>query len=88
MIRDRIEVHFVSKKLEFKRPQAVSRCSETRAEMMTKLNKVGKRRYIAPGFVSSLTSFFAVPKGSDDIRMAYDASVSGLNDSSRAYIML
>lgn len=40
-----------------------------------------KRRYIAPGFVSSLTSFVVVPKGSDDIRMVYDASVSGLNDS-------
>lgn len=50
-------------------------------ENAQKLDKVRKRRYIVPGFVSSLASFFAVPKGSDDIRMVYDASVSGLNDS-------
>ena len=51
-------------------------------KMKAKLDKVRKRRYIAPGFVSSLTFFFAVPKGSEDIRMVvYDASVSGLNDS-------
>jgi hypothetical protein len=50
-------------------------------KMRKKLDKVRKRRYIAPGFVFSLTSFFAVPKGSDDIRMVYDASISELNDS-------
>ena len=50
-------------------------------KMKAKLDKVRKRRYIAPGFVSSLTSFFAVPKGSNEIRMVYDASLSGLNDS-------
>jgi hypothetical protein len=51
------------------------------SKMCRKLDKVRKRRYIAPGFVASLTSFFVVPKGSDDIRMVYDVSVSGLNDS-------
>jgi hypothetical protein len=33
------------------------------------------------GFLTSLTSFFEVPKGEDDIRMVCNASVSGLNDS-------
>ncbi len=31
------------------------------------------------GMVTSLTSFFAVPKGMEDIRLVYDASRSGLN---------
>jgi len=38
-----------------------------------------KRNYIEGGFVKNLTRFFAVPKGEQDIRMVYDASVSGLN---------
>jgi hypothetical protein len=81
VIRDGLKVHFRSKKPTFKRPQAGTKCEEMRTKMRKQLDKVRKRRYIAPGFVSSLTSFFAVPKGSDDIRMVYDASVSGLNDS-------
>jgi hypothetical protein len=80
VIRDGLEVHFVSQKPSFKRPQADTKCSKMREKMQAKLNKVRRRRYIAPGFVSSLTSFFAVPKGAEDIRMVYDASVSGLND--------
>ena len=49
--------------------------------MVKKLNKVQRRRYIAKGYVVSLTSFFAVPKGEADIRMVYDATISGLNNS-------
>jgi len=44
-----------------------------------KLQKVRLRRYIAKGTVVSLTSFFSVPKGEDDIRMVYDGTKSGLN---------
>ena len=33
------------------------------------------------GVVKSLTAFFDVPKGSDDIRMVYDGTVNGFNDS-------
>jgi hypothetical protein len=40
---------------------------------------VVNRRYIVPGYVNSLTSFFAVPKGTEDIRVVYDATKSGLN---------
>jgi hypothetical protein len=81
VIRDGLKVHFISKKPAFKRPQAATGCSKMRSRMKAKLDKVRKRRYIAPGFVSSLTSFFAVPKGNNDIRMVYNASISGLNDS-------
>jgi hypothetical protein len=39
------------------------------------------RRYIADRYMVSLTSFFDVPKGNDNIHMVYDSSVlGGLND--------
>jgi hypothetical protein len=47
--------------------------------VIKKLRKARQRGYIAPGFVKSLTAFFAVPKGADNIRLVYDGSVSGLN---------
>jgi hypothetical protein len=50
-----------------------------RKQLEEKVLKVVARRYIVPGYVKSLTSFFAVPKGTDDIRVVYDATKSGLN---------
>jgi hypothetical protein len=50
-----------------------------KAKVIAKLLKVRKRGYISAGMVESLTAFFAVPKGIDDIRLVYDGSVSGLN---------
>jgi hypothetical protein len=35
--------------------------------------------YLARGEVRSLTSFFAVPKGEDCVRIVYDGTKSGLN---------
>jgi hypothetical protein len=81
VIRDGLKVHFCSEKPRYKKPQKGTKDAATRAKIIKKLKKVRTRRYIAPGFVTSLTSFFAVPKGEDDIRMVYDASVSGLNDT-------
>jgi hypothetical protein len=48
--------------------------------MREKLAKVRDRRYITPGFVKLLMSFFSVPKGDDDVHMVYDGTVSRLND--------
>ena len=50
-----------------------------RSKMIKKLEKVRSRGYILPGEVQSLTGFFAVPKGEDDIRIVYDATACGLN---------
>ena len=50
-------------------------------QLRTKLQKVCNRNYIAEGFVQSLTGYFAVPKGDSDIRVVYDGTQSGLNDS-------
>ena len=44
-----------------------------------KVKKVVDRRYITAGSVKSLTGYFDVPKGLNDIRMVYDATKSGLN---------
>ena len=53
----------------------------TRKRMADKINKVRQRRYIGPGPVTSLTSYFSVPKGPEDVRMVYDGTASGLNDA-------
>ena len=51
-------------------------------QLLKKLTKVVlNRKYIEKGFVESLTSYFAVPKGETDIRVVYDATKSGLNDA-------
>jgi hypothetical protein len=44
-----------------------------------KLEKLRDRKYVVHGEVLSLTSFFAVPKGVDDIRVVFDGTKSGLN---------
>jgi hypothetical protein len=49
--------------------------------MRVKLETVRAKRYITAAFVMSLTSFFSVPKGEDDIRMVYNGTESGSNDS-------
>ena len=48
---------------------------------MEKIGKVRSRGYIQPGEVNSLTGFFAVPKGEDDIQIVYDATACGLNEA-------
>jgi hypothetical protein len=49
--------------------------------MKKKLEKVRRLRYITPGTMHSLTSFFAVHKGDSNIRMVYDGTKIGLNGS-------
>jgi hypothetical protein len=47
--------------------------------IVSKLANIVEKKYVAPGYVSSLTDFFAVPKGSDDIRLVYNVTSCGLN---------
>ena len=52
--------------------------------MIDKLVKVRARGYIGKllnGPIKSLTHYFAVPKGDNDIRMVYDMTASGLNQA-------
>jgi len=62
-------------------PQRNEKDPNLRAAMRKKLDKIRKLGYIRPGEVKSLTSFFSVPKGDNDIRMVYDGTKSGLNDA-------
>jgi hypothetical protein len=50
-------------------------------QVKKKLSKVRDRNYIEKGPVRSLTSYFDVPKTSTGIRMVYDATKCGLNES-------
>ena len=64
---------------QWRRPQRGGSTEAEHEQMVKKLAKVRERRYVEPGEVTSLTSFFAVPKGTEDIRMVYDGTKSGLN---------
>ena len=49
--------------------------------MRRKIDVVREKEYVEQGHIDSLMSFFDVPKGTEDIRMVYDGTKSGLNDS-------
>ena len=55
--------------------------SKARSNLKDKVSVPRGRRYITRGYVRSLTGFFAVPKGDNDVRIVYDASKCGLNDA-------
>eukprot|EP00980_Cylindrotheca_fusiformis_P026387 scaffold16048_cov85-Cylindrotheca_fusiformis.AAC.1 len=78
-IRDGLQVWFKRAPDFWKRPQPKGRDARQHQLIKKKLGKVRNRRYVTEGRVDSLTSFFAVPKGEDDIRMVYDGTKSGLN---------
>jgi hypothetical protein len=48
--------------------------------MIKQLDKVLEQGYISSGWVASLTSYFAVPKGEDDIWVVYNSTGLGLNE--------
>jgi hypothetical protein len=79
VIRDGLKVHFQERPPEYKKPQRDIPDDAMKLKVIKKLMKARDRRYIAPGLVKSLTAFFAVAKGEDDIWLVYDGSVSGLN---------
>jgi hypothetical protein len=80
VIRDGLEIWFSGEKPKWRRPQRKAGDEETRQKVIKKIAKVRKRKYISTGYVWSLTDFFSVPKGADDIRMVYNGTSSGLND--------
>jgi hypothetical protein len=51
----------------------------TKDQVAKKLTKFVTRRYIVPGSVNSLISYFSVPKGELDIRLVFAGTKSGLN---------
>jgi hypothetical protein len=80
-IRDSMKVHHQHNPPCYCVPQRDTKDPDTKAKVIGMLTKVRLRRYIGPGFVVSLTAFFHVPKGEDDLCLVYNGSVSGLNDA-------
>ena len=81
-IRDGLRVWFDDKEVPCnKLPQRREHDEDVRRKMRGKLKIVRGRRYITRGVVRSLTSYFSVPKGLEDVRMVYDGTASGLNDA-------
>ncbi len=79
-IRDGLPLWFISTPPEYKVPQRGEIDVALREKIKEKLRKVRERRYLQPGPIKALTSFFTVPKGDDDIRVVYNGTKSGLND--------
>jgi hypothetical protein len=83
VIRDGLPVWFRKAPQQWRRPQLPGKTRAEHEAMVRKIGKVRKRRYISTGPIESSTSFFAVPKGLDDIRMVYDPTKSGLDERNR-----
>ena len=81
IIKSGLPVWFKEAPKAWLRPQGQVKTREEHALIQRKLKKVRDRGYVAEGPIDSLISFFAVPKGTDDIRMVYDGTKSGLNDA-------
>jgi hypothetical protein len=69
MIRDGLPVYFLQTMHPYRFPQGDKKGPVTKAQLVSKLQKACDRRYIAVGQVDSLTAFFAVKKGDDDVRL-------------------
>jgi hypothetical protein len=79
--RDGLPVWFREAPKQWRRPQPPGATEQIHERMKEKLSKVRDRRYVKPSSeIQSLISFFAVPKGEDDVRMVYDGTKSGLNE--------
>jgi len=60
--------------------QRLERAPKLHNTIRIKLKKVYRLGHTCAGTVSSLTFYFAVPKGEEGIHMLYDGTKSGLND--------
>jgi hypothetical protein len=65
----------------YKQPQRSERHASFQAKVSEKLEDIRRKAYIMGGRVNSLTTFFWVPKGEQDIRLVYDTTKSGLNQA-------
>jgi hypothetical protein len=80
-IRDGVPVYFQQDPPRNLQPQRGESSAEVRALVRQKLGNILERRYITPGVVESLTNLFSVPKGEFDVRMVFNGTASGLNES-------
>lgn len=80
-MRDGIKLWFREHLEPYTRAQKAPLTRDEWEKVRVKLNSIRDRGYVESGVVESLTNFFNVPKGEDDIRMVYDGTASGLNAS-------
>lgn len=81
-VRDCTKVFVDKRKFpEYRKPPSWPKDEKQHEKLIEKLRKVNDRKYIRPGYVKSLTGYFAVPKAGTDIRVVYDATKCGLNDA-------
>ena len=79
--RDGIPI-FVASPLPKHRRQKPSRLDPSQQLLVAgKLDGMVSRGYLETGFVSNAVHFFAVPKGNSDIRVVFDGTSSGLNET-------
>jgi hypothetical protein len=80
-IRDGLEVYAENKIPVYRIPQRDTKDASQKQAMVRKLHKIRNRGHIAPDDIVSLTTYFSVSKGEDDIRMVFNGTESGLNAS-------
>ena len=80
-IRDGIPIWIKGEITQWRRPQNEEKDLRLFEGMRMKIQNVRDKGYVKAGFVFSLTSFFAVPKGETDIRMVYHGTKRGFNGS-------
>lgn len=79
--RDGVKIFVRSKLPSYRRHQPKPSDPFKAKQVELKLQKVVERGYMEKGLVRSLTGFFDVPKTETDIRLVYDATRCGLNES-------
>ena len=80
--RDGIPICWLSNKQPTSRkPQPPVLDKKVKERMKSKLKNFRDQGYVDSGFVRSLISFFAVPKGLEDIRMVYEGTTSKFNEA-------
>ena len=79
--RDGTKIFVQGKLPQCNKKQKVPKIKKTLELVQSKLLDVRRKGYISKGPVRSVTSFFDVPKGDDDIRLVYNATESGLNEA-------
>lgn len=80
-IREGVPSWFQSQVQKWVKPQRRPKDADTLRLVKEKIEVIRKKQYVEEGRIDSLMSFFNVPKGKDDIRMVYDGTKSGLNES-------
>jgi len=80
-VRDGFPVHIEKALPKYRQKQVFHLKEPELIQLKKKISKVVERGYLESGYVSSLINYFAVPKGEGDIRVVYDGTKCGLNES-------